>query len=107
VCNSVLLTLAFYKDLMNKQEYLFNLVGEECGEVAQAANKCVRFTPHHAYYEHSNLKRMQIEITDLMTVLSMLQEHLNIEFDFKPCEEKKARIEKYMQISRDMGVLDA
>ena len=91
---------------MNKVEYLFALVSEECSEIAQAANKCVRFTPHHAHYEQSNLERLQVELTDLMTVLQMLSEELKVEFVLAPCEAKRFRIEKYMKISRAMGTLN-
>ena len=90
---------------MNRQEYLFNLISEEGGEISQAANKCARFTPHHAYYSESNLERLQTEITDLVTILQMLSEELKYEFDLKPCKAKRARVEKFMQISRDMGTL--
>lgn len=90
---------------MNRQEYLLNLVSEEGGEISQAANKCARFTPHHAYYSESNLARLQTEITDLITILYMLGEELKYEFELLPCKAKQARVEKFMQVSRDMGTL--
>ena len=91
---------------MNYQEYLFGLIQEECGEISQAASKCNRFGPLHSHYEDSNLDRMQIELTDLMTVLKMLEEHLMIAFEYKACEEKRERILAFMEISKSMGRLN-
>lgn len=90
---------------MNKQEMLLTLVMEESCEIAQAANKCIRFKPNHNHYENSNLERLQIEITDLVTVLKMLSEHMKIEFDLTPSDAKRFRIEKYLEISRKMETL--
>ena len=90
---------------MNKKEYLFALLAEESCEVAQAANKCIRFTPEHAYYDDSNLERLQTEITDFMTVLQLLAEELGTVFSTEISAAKVDRIEGYMTISRNMGTL--
>ena len=98
---------------MNKLEYLFGLVQEEACEIGQAASKCNRFTPGHAHYEHSNLERLQIEITDLVTVLTMIEEELKndrplgaaLKFEYEPSEGKRQRLLSYMNISREMGCL--
>ena len=100
---------------MNKLEYLFGLVQEEACEIGQAASKCNRFTPGHAHYEHSNLERLQIEITDLVTVLTMIEEEINnvkvegkpkrLLFEYEPSEGKRQRLLSYMNISREMGCL--
>ena len=90
---------------MNKREYLFSLLMEESGEIAQAANKCNRFTPNHAYYETTNLERLQVELRDLMAVLYLLEKELGIVFDMSVDMDKLLRIKKYMKISADMGAL--
>jgi NTP pyrophosphatase (non-canonical NTP hydrolase) len=90
---------------MNRKEYLFSLLTEEASEIAQAANKCNRFTPEHAYYEQSNIERLQVEITDFVTVLYLLEQELGITFELNLSTDKLDRIEKYMQTSRDMGTL--
>jgi NTP pyrophosphatase (non-canonical NTP hydrolase) len=65
---------------MNRQQYLFKLLEEECSEVGQNASKCMRFTPYHTgpAYKHSNLERLQTELTDLFTVIKMLEENLGV-----------------------------
>jgi NTP pyrophosphatase (non-canonical NTP hydrolase) len=92
---------------MNKLQYLMSLLMEEASEVSQAANKCNRFTPEHVYeaYGNSNLERLQIEITDFMTVLNMIEEELKTEFSKEPSQAKRERIELYMHASRLMGTL--
>lgn len=91
---------------MNKREYLFSLLMEESCEISQAANKCNRFTPNHAYYETTNLERLQVELRDMMAVLYLLEKELDIVFDMSVDMDKLLRIKKYMKISADMGVLD-
>lgn len=85
-----------------------SLLMEEASEVAQEANKCNRFTPYHMYAPHglTNLEKLQIEITDFMTVLHLLEEELKTEFDKSISQPKIERIEKFMEISRQMGTLE-
>lgn len=90
---------------MNNRDYLLVLVMEEASEIGQAASKCLRFTPEHAYYESSNLGMLRTELRDLVTVLSLLEKELDTKFDMTVCEGKLKRIEKYMNISREMGTL--
>lgn len=80
---------------------------EEASEVSQAANKCNRFTKDHVYepYGTSNLERLQIEITDFMTVLSMIEAKIQHKFDLSVSEDKIERICKYMYESKLMGTL--
>lgn len=94
---------------MNNKQHLFLLLAEECSEVAQAASKCVRFTPEHTYsgYDKSNLERLRVELKDIISVLFLLQEELGIRFDLTHDDEKVATILKYMQISQEMGTLNA
>lgn len=81
------------------------LVMEEASEVAQAASKCLRFTPDHRHYANSNLENLKTEVTDLITVLKLLETTLNTKFDLTPSEPKLRRIEKYLNISREMNTL--
>lgn len=92
---------------MNKREYLFLLVSEEAMEVAKEALKCMRFTPdhQHAAYTATNLERLQVEVTDLMTVLGLLEKELGTMFSHLTSEEKVTRTEKFMEISRQLGTL--
>lgn len=90
---------------MNRQQYLFKILEEESSEVGQEASKCMRFTPHHKapIYEHTNLEKLQIELTDLFTAIEMIEENLGVTFDKRPSANKRARIEKYYNISKQLG----
>jgi hypothetical protein len=67
----------------------------------------MRFTPYHTgpAYKHSNLERLQTELTDLFTVIKMLEENLGVTFDKRPSAEKETRIEKYYNISKSLGTV--
>lgn len=92
---------------MNRLQHLFLLLAEEASEVAQNSSKCIRFTHTHQgpQYSSNNLERLQVELRDMFSVLSLLEQHLGILFDHTPDPEKVKRIEKYMQISVDLGTL--
>jgi hypothetical protein len=94
---------------MKIKEYLLLLLAEECSEVAQAASKCVRFTPEHTYsgYDKSNLERLKVELSDICSVLFLLETELDTKFELTHSEEKVNTIIKYLGISREMGTLDA
>lgn len=80
---------------------------EECGEVAQAASKCVRFTPEHAPAEKpTNFENLVVEFNDLIAIVELLQEEdLHLERIEHLVNEKKERLRKFIQISKDMGTL--
>jgi hypothetical protein len=90
---------------MNVKEYLLGLMGEEGSEIAQAANKCARFTMDHRYYAESNFERLNTELGDLFSVMYLLEEELKVEFVKTHNPEKIERIRQTMQLSRDMGTL--
>jgi NTP pyrophosphatase (non-canonical NTP hydrolase) len=92
---------------MNIKQHLFLLLMEECGEVAQAASKCVRFTPEHAPAEMpTNFENLVVEFNDLIAIIELLQEEgLHLERIDHLVNEKKERLRKFMQISKDMGTL--
>ena len=80
---------------------------EECGEVAQAASKCVRFTPEHAIADSpTNLENLVFEFNDLIAIVELLQEEdLHLERIEHLVEYKKLRLKTYIQISKDMGTV--
>lgn len=90
---------------LTRKEMLFLLVSEECGEISQAASKCIRFTAEHSHYETSNLERLNVELGDLFSVLHLLEKELSYKFDPTFNEAKLHRIEEYMKISTQMGTL--
>ena len=91
---------------MNKQQYFLMLLMEEASEVAQAASKCVRFTPEHAYYDKSNIERLDVELTDFFTVLELVEASTGYKFCRLASTDKLARITEYVNISQHMGVLN-
>ena len=90
---------------MNVKDSLLNLLAEEACEVAQNALKCVRFTTEHRYYEASNLERLNTELSDVASVIKMLQD-IGVDVKFEASEKKIASIKQYMDVSRSMGALD-
>lgn len=95
---------------MNKKEILLVQVMEEAAEIIQAASKCIRFSAQHKATSnaHSNLEQLQIEVTDLITVLYKLglefpELTLNIQ-DKSPAKFHK--IDKYHEISKELGTLN-
>jgi len=91
---------------MNKQEYLLLCLAEECNELAQNCIKCLRFTTEHHYYELSNIERVQLELTDVMSVLYLLENELKIEFDKKFSQDKIDKLKGYMVRSQQLGTLE-
>lgn len=95
---------------MNRKEYLLECLSEECDEVSQRISKALRFSLEEIQPGQplNNAERIVEELHDLFSVVSILNEEAIISFDL-PSEEiveaKKAKIEKFMEISRKQGVL--
>lgn len=90
---------------MNRIEHLWGILMEESGEVTQAASKCNRFTPEHSYYETSNLERLKVELDDQYTLLKMIGDEIGTTFSPKYDAAKAARVEKLLEVSRELGTL--
>lgn len=92
---------------------LLTILAEECNEVAQRCTKAIRFglaevQPMQGY---SNAQRILHEYADLVGTLDMLREEDSIpnwgvidEFVDR-VEAKKAKIEKYLEYSRQCKTL--
>ncbi len=93
--------------MLNKAQYLLNLLQEESVEVAQRASKCIRFTCEHKYaeYRKSNIGLLQEELTDFLSILHLLELELGIKFDMSVSRAKIDRVINTMRVSRDLGVL--
>ena len=91
---------------------LFLLIAEEGAEIAQAASKCLRFTPEHKDIiagngDISNLEKLQTEIIDLLTVIHYFNQlypesYLTYNTVSLP---KLAKVCKFLNISKEMGTL--
>lgn len=99
---------------MNKQEYLLTKLAEECAEVAQRCTKALTFGLHEKQpgQEHTNLFRMMDEIEDFLIITELMATSPEFQLqawergtDRISLEEKQAKVEKYMQYSRDLGIL--
>jgi len=96
---------------MNIKEYLLVCVNEEGLEIGHAADKALRFGLHDGYpgTDRTNITDLVAEINDLIGVLELMREN-GIElpklFDRLDIETKKARVNKYMAVSKNLGTLE-
>lgn len=97
---------------MNRTEHLLTCLAEECAEVAQRVSKALRFgldevQPGQA---QSNAERISDEIVDVISVASILAAEgvlpqLLVSDLFDAEQHKLEKIERFMAISREQGVL--
>ena len=97
---------------MNRSESLLLQVAEEATEVAQAASKCIRFGPTHTWptREGQARERLYQEFLECMALIEMCQDEgiLPDCIDAKDraaIEAKKARVESFMEVSRELGTI--
>jgi NTP pyrophosphatase (non-canonical NTP hydrolase) len=96
---------------MNRSEPLLACLAEECCEVGQRVSKAVRFGLAEVQRDQplNNAERVVEELRDLFAVTAILIEEGIIppfEFAWRPdVEAKRAKIERYMAISRETGAL--
>lgn len=93
---------------MSTTEYLLSCLIEECAEVIQRATKAQRFGLHEVQPEQSltNEARLRIEVADVMAVLELLaDEGVNLEPLNDMVIAKINKVSKYMNYSRELGVL--
>lgn len=96
---------------MNRSEYLLECLSEECNEVGQRVSKALRFSLQEVQSGQplNNAERIVEELRDLFAVtLLLIEENILQNFDFVEdvgFEAKRAKIEKFMAISRDTGAL--
>lgn len=97
---------------MNRREYLLACLAEECAEVQHLVGKSLRFgienKPEGRAEPNSEL--IVRELIDILAVWEMLEDDSALErVDFCKLEKmqdaKKARVEKYMNYSRNRGTL--
>ena len=95
---------------MKLQEMLLTLLQEECNEVAQRATKAIRFGIDEIQEGqlHTNAERIIYEFNDLVAVMELLNGHGLISdfYDRVAIQEKKKKIAKYLNYSRECGTLE-
>jgi len=102
--------------MLNRTEYLLNLVQEECSEVAKRASKCIRFGVDEMGPSRikNNIVLLAEEYLDLIAVLEMLDFELGRQLSKVFSDEgfddyiknKIAKVEKYMVYSQERGLLE-
>lgn len=97
---------------MNRSEHLLSCLAEECCEVGQRVSKALRFglAEVQAGQPLTNAERIAEELRDLWSVALMLSDegHLGLANLWPTAEQtraKRLKIEKFMAISREQGVL--
>jgi hypothetical protein len=98
---------------VKRVELLLAQLGEEGAEIAQMASKALRFGLDEWYGKEkaTNRTRLTEEIWDLLGVYYMLQDEgilapLDEEALLKHVHMKKDKIEKYLGVSKELGILD-
>jgi len=95
---------------VNRIEHLLSCLAEECCEVGQRVSKALRFglDEIQAGQDQTNAERIADELDDLIAVARILQGEKALP-EFMPTQisilMKQAKIEKFMAISRNEGVL--
>lgn len=97
--------------MLNKIDYLLNVLSEECDEVGQRCCKAIRFGHDEVQPEQSlnNTERLVGELNDLLAVVEMLKEEglkLKNLGSRTAIKRKKERVNKFMELSRAQGKLE-
>lgn len=101
---------------MNRKQLLLLKVMEECDELSQRASKAIRFGLHEIQdhvgenpNEATNLERLAAEYKDLFVSLQMVLAEENSVASMLLTEtdiiKREERIHKYMEYSRQLGLL--
>lgn len=97
---------------MNRREHLLTCLAEECTEVGQRVAKALRFglTEVQAGQPLTNRARISEELRDLVAVVAILIDEGVLDGDecltsAEHVDAKRAKIERFMEISRREGVL--
>ena len=106
---------------MNRLEHLLDILGEECSEVHQRGSKAMRFSlteiqPDSAANPEglTNAQRIIREYWDVCAMMEMVHRERPAEFaellDFPKAsihiELKKAKVERFLALSKEMGTLN-
>lgn len=99
------------KNLLNERQYLLICLNEECAEVQHRISKALRFGFEEIEpgQNLTNSQRISGELTDLLTVASMLKDagFPLTPFDQEAKDLKTAKVKKYMKHSQNVETLEA
>lgn len=93
---------------MTKEDHYLLILGEEGIEVAHMVSKCLRFSLEEIRKDQpfTNRERLNEEVSQLEAIIDLLRKR-NIlpPRDQKAYDEKPAKVEKYLEISKRYGRL--
>jgi len=102
---------------MNRSEYLYTKLAEECAEVIQGVSKVLIFGQDEVYESPenpdglTNLQRLDGEITDVIAMLHILNCEGLVpdpgDGNIAGFDAKLEKVAKYMEVSEKLGTLDA
>lgn len=95
---------------MNRLEHLLLIAGEECREIGQRTDKALRFSlpETEPLQPYTNAQRILHEYCDLIAIMEILADEGALDFaeiTRARIEAKKAKVEKYLILSRQCGTL--
>ena len=98
---------------MTRLEHLLTILAEECIETGQRATKALRFTMEEVQpgQELSNAERLIYEFNDIVAMMELLRDEGYLGagktiFDIEAINKKKAKVEQFLQYSKELGTLD-
>lgn len=96
--------------MIDKKVYLLILIIEECAEIIQCVCKAIRFGLDEVEPNQSltNKERINQEINDASTVIMLAGDEgiINDTIYFELRENKKKKVEKYMDYSKELKILE-
>lgn len=94
---------------MTRTELLLTQIGEECAEVIQEVSKSLRFGLDDYYKdEPKNIVSLYTEAAEVIAVLEMFMQECpipdGVDMD-EIADRKKLKVEKYLEYSKERGIL--
>lgn len=90
---------------MSREQFLLLKLAEESCEIGQACSKAMQFGLDESFQGYTNRERLHKEVSDLFTVVNMLNSvcGLGLEFTFENFIEKSFEIDAYYKFSANLG----
>lgn len=94
---------------MTRKEHLLTITSEECNETAQRISKALRFglSEIQPGQKRTNIERFTEEFSQLYAMVEMLKEegHIHKILDEEEIQNKKVKVEKYLEYCKQIGTL--